>query len=79
MVEHQLKGLCYNCDEKYFSKHKCNEQNLFMVVTKDISKEDVVVPPVEELPFPSELTPPFDPLDVDPMISLNSPTRFSSL
>jgi hypothetical protein len=19
MIEHQLKGLCYNCDEKYFS------------------------------------------------------------
>jgi hypothetical protein len=22
MVEHQLKGLCYNCDDKYFSGHK---------------------------------------------------------
>jgi hypothetical protein len=22
MVEHQLKGLCYNCDDKYFLGHK---------------------------------------------------------
>jgi len=25
MVEHQIKGLCYNCDDKYFSGHKCTE------------------------------------------------------
>jgi hypothetical protein len=25
MVECQLKGLCYNCDEKYFLGHKCKE------------------------------------------------------
>jgi hypothetical protein len=23
MDERQLKGLCYNCDEKYFPGHKC--------------------------------------------------------
>jgi hypothetical protein len=32
MVEHQLKGLCYNYDDKYFSGHKCKEQNLFMAI-----------------------------------------------
>jgi hypothetical protein len=26
MVEHQLKGLCYNCDDKYFPGHKCKEK-----------------------------------------------------
>jgi purine nucleoside phosphorylase len=78
MVERQLKGLCYNCDDKYFPGHKCKEQNIFMVVTEDISEEDVVVPPVEELPPPSDLTPPSDPPDVDPVISLNSLTGFSA-
>jgi hypothetical protein len=33
---------------------------------------------VEELPPPSDLTPPSDPPDVDPMISLNSLTGFSA-
>jgi hypothetical protein len=23
IVESQIKGLCYNCDDKYFSGHKC--------------------------------------------------------
>ena len=32
MVEHQLKGLCYNCDEKYFLGHKCKEQKLFIAI-----------------------------------------------
>jgi hypothetical protein len=49
-----------------------------MAVIEDISEEDVVVPPVEELPLPSDLTPPFDPPDIDPMISLNSLIGFST-
>jgi hypothetical protein len=32
MVERQLKGLCYNCDEKYFLGHKCKEKKLFMAI-----------------------------------------------
>jgi hypothetical protein len=28
MVECKLKGLCYNCDDKYFLGHKCKEKNL---------------------------------------------------
>jgi hypothetical protein len=36
MVERQLKGLCYNCDEKYFSGHKCKDENLFMAISEDI-------------------------------------------
>jgi hypothetical protein len=76
MVEHQLKGLCYNCDEKYFPGRKCKEQNIFMVVTEDLPDEDVVVPPMEELPPLSNLTLTSDPPEVDPMISLNSLTGF---
>jgi hypothetical protein len=76
MDERQLKGLCYNCDDKYFPWQKCKEQKIFMVVTEDLSEEDVVVPHVEELQLPSDLTPPSDPPDVDPVISLNSLTGF---
>ena len=78
MVEHQLKGLFYNCDDKYFLGHKCKEQNIFMAVIEDISKEYVVVPPVEELPPPSDLTPPSYPPYVDLVISLNALTSFST-
>jgi hypothetical protein len=41
MVECQLKGLCYNCDEKYLSGHKCKEKNIFMAISEEVSEEDV--------------------------------------
>jgi hypothetical protein len=50
MAECQLKGLYYNCDEKYFPGHKCKEQNLFMAISGDIQEEDVDTPPVPESP-----------------------------
>jgi len=40
MVEHQLKGICYNCDEKYFLGHKCKEKNICMVVFEEFSEEN---------------------------------------
>jgi hypothetical protein len=72
MVEHQLKGLFYNHDEKYFPGHKCKEKNIFMAISKDVSDEDVDVPHVEEIPQPNDHTPPSDPLEVELLISLNS-------
>ena len=78
MVECQLKGLCYNYDEKYFSGHKCKEQNIFMAISKDISKEDVETPLVSESPETTDITSPSDPHEVEPVIYLNSLTRFSS-
>jgi hypothetical protein len=30
MDEFQLKGICYNCDEKYFPRNKCMEKRIFM-------------------------------------------------
>jgi hypothetical protein len=71
MVEHQLKGLCYNCDDKYFSGHKCKEQKIFMSISEDISEEDVETPLVSEPPKSTNITPPSDPLEVEPVISLN--------
>jgi hypothetical protein len=77
MVEHQLKGLCYNCDDKYFSGHKCKEQNLFMAISEDVSQEDVETPLVSESPETTDITPHSDPPEVEPVISLNAITSFS--
>jgi hypothetical protein len=78
MVEPQLKGLCYNCDDKYFPGHKCKEQNLFMAISEDISEEDVETPLVSESPEITDITPPSDPPEVEPVISLNALTGFSA-
>jgi hypothetical protein len=78
MVEHQLKGLCYNCDDKYFMRHKCKEQNIFMAISEDVSEEDVEAPLVHVSPKPTDITPPSDPSDVEPVISLNSLIGFSA-
>jgi len=40
MAKRQLKGLFYNCDEKYFLGHKCKEKNIFMAISKEISEDD---------------------------------------
>jgi hypothetical protein len=46
MVKHQLIGLCYNWDEKYFLGHKYKEQKLFMVILEDIMEDDTEgIPP----------------------------------
>jgi hypothetical protein len=39
MVERQLKGIFYNCDDKYFPKNKCKERKLFMAISEDVSNE----------------------------------------
>jgi len=61
MDECQLKGIFYNHDDEYFIGYKCKEKNIYMVVTEDLSEEYVVVAPMEELPLPSDLTPPSNP------------------
>jgi hypothetical protein len=78
MAEHQLKGLCYNCDEKYFPGQKCKEQNLFMATSEDIKEEDVDTPPVAKSPKISDIHPPSDPPEVELIISLNYLTCFST-
>jgi hypothetical protein len=78
MVERQLKGLYYNCDEKYFLGHKCKEQKLFMAISEDIQEEDVDNPPMPESPEISNINPPSDPPEVEPIISLNALTSLSA-
>ena len=78
MDERQLKGLCYNCDDKYFLGHKCKEQKIFMAISEDISEEDVETPLLSESPETPDITPPSGPPEVEPVISLNSLTGFSA-
>jgi hypothetical protein len=78
MDEHQLKGICYNYDDKYFPGHKCKEQNLFMAISEDISKEDVKTPLMSESLEITDITPPSDPPEVELIISLNDLTGFSA-
>jgi hypothetical protein len=78
MAERQLKGRYYNCDDKYFLGHKCKEQNIFMAISEDVSEEDVKTPLVSESPETMDITPPSDPPEVEPIISLNALTAFSA-
>jgi hypothetical protein len=78
MTERQLKGLCYNYDDKYFSGHKCKEQNIFMAISEEISEEDEETPFVSESPESTDITPPSNPLEVEPSISLNALAGFSA-
>ena len=73
MVERQLEVLCYNCDEKYFSGHKCKEQKLFMAISEDVPEEDVTIPLVEYPSLPDATQEP-----VDPLISFHALTGFSA-
>jgi hypothetical protein len=78
MVECQLKGLFYNCDQKYLSGHKCKEHNFFMAISKDVFYNKIKAPHVVKLPKPTHITPPSDPLEVEPVISLKALTGFST-
>jgi hypothetical protein len=51
MDELQLKGLYYNCDEKYLHGNKCKEKTLFMSIWEYVDKEEVDVPPIEDIPL----------------------------
>jgi hypothetical protein len=78
MVECQLKGLCYNCDDKYFPGHKCKEYKIFMGISEDVYDEDVEVSSEYELPQTDNLPPPSDPPEVEPLISPNALICFSA-
>jgi hypothetical protein len=78
MVEHQLKGLCYNCDDKYFPGQGCKEQKLFMAILEDVSDEYVEVSLEVKLTQTDNISPPTDPPEVEPLILFNALTIFSA-
>jgi hypothetical protein len=78
IVECQLKGLCYKCDEKYFPGNNCKQQNILMFVFENFSEEYVEAPPMIESLEPTDLNPPSDPPEVELVISLNALIDFSA-
>jgi hypothetical protein len=78
MVECQLKGLCYNCDDKYFLGHNCKEEIFFMAIPEDILEEDVETPLVSESLESTDITPPSNLPEVELVISLNALIGFSA-
>jgi len=57
MEKHQLKGLCYNCDENYSPRHKCKKQKLFMAISDeevDGRIQEEVTPITKEVPLLSK-------------------------
>jgi hypothetical protein len=78
MGERQLKGLYYNCDDKYFPDQKCKEQKILMAISEDVPEEDVDTPLMPESPEITDINPPSDPPEVEPIISLNALTNFSA-
>jgi hypothetical protein len=58
--------------------HKCKEHKLFMAILEDVSDEDVELSAKEMLPLAYDLTPLFDPPEVDPLISLHALVGFST-
>jgi hypothetical protein len=78
MVECQLKGLFYNCDEKYFPGHKCKEKNFLWPFQRMFLMNMLRFHLRQVLPQEDDLTPPSDPPEVEPLISLNALTGFSA-
>jgi hypothetical protein len=78
MVECQLKGICYNCDEKYFPGHKCKEHKLFMAISADVVENEIKVSHASKIIESAPITSPYHPPEVEPIISLNALIGFSS-
>jgi hypothetical protein len=51
---------------------------LFMAISEDISEEDVDTPLMSKSPETLDITPPLNPPEVEPIISLNALTGFSA-
>jgi hypothetical protein len=49
-----------------------------MAISEDVSEEDVEAPLVSVSPEPTDITPPSNPPEVEPVISLNALTGFSA-
>jgi hypothetical protein len=72
MVECHLKSIFYNCDENYFPSHKYTEKKFFMDMYEDVAKDEIEASHVAEIPEPTPITPPSNPLEVELVISLNA-------
>jgi hypothetical protein len=76
MDKFQLKGLFYNCDDKYFLWHNCREHNIFMAIYEDVIDEEAEVSPIEEILPTDDPTSTSDLLEFEPLISQHALTSF---
>lgn len=70
MAVHRDKGLCYHCDDKWVTGHRCKPSLHFLIADEDGEIADTSIPPEE----------PADPsLPQFPQISLNALAELSVL
>jgi hypothetical protein len=48
MEERRKKGLCYTCDAKWHTGHKCPNPRLFMIESVELIEEEKVAPFLEQ-------------------------------
>jgi hypothetical protein len=46
MSERRKKGLCYNCDERWSSDHRCNDRKLYLI--EEVEDEEAELVEIEE-------------------------------
>lgn len=75
MALRREKGLCYNCDEKWNSSHKCHDH--FLLLITDI-EETQIAPTHLTNPDPNPNPPDPDPDNPTPTISLHALSGISA-
>jgi hypothetical protein len=68
----------YNCDEKYFLGNKCKEQKFFMAISEDVFEDDIEASHAVKIHDLAPITPPYNPPEVELVISLNALICFST-
>ena len=85
MENHQKRGLCYNCDEKYSPDHKCKEQKLFHInVTPSIDSKELIIIYTTQVQMVDHTSPTQEIVESEipqeyPIISLHALVGISSL
>lgn len=72
MMYRRKKGLCYNCDEKWSSSHRCKGRVLLFIVYSDESSTSDITLTEGSPQSINETVPPFDPTPLHPQISLHA-------
>lgn len=73
MLARREKGLCYNCDEKFFMGHKCQGKFFFLISDEGEDVADIHIEGVSTLPLPTEITTEAPEISLHAMAGLLSP------
>ena len=55
-MKEEKKGLCFNCDSKYSTVHKCGEKKLFYIDYEEDEEEDKETLEEKQQETPEEIT-----------------------